>query len=328
MGTNANPLSAPYRALRALAARIPNPGARAAASFALAFAVSLGVGRAFEIALSDKQVIAAVDVQKQWMASLRAFTPLALAAGYVGDISAVRRGELQYRPPPKLIPFDPASAVARTDCLADLIEAQAAERACYAAAPGLSGAACLVSPDTPGCAALNRCLDAHPGALLSSPAACASPLDPLADIGPRPRDAAPVETGAGVPIQFAPFVALFRSASRIIGENGVSPIVAVGQIGLGALAFCVATFIASNGARIGFDNLWANLLFAPACVIALASLSALVIQWLMIAALAAFSWATALAAACCGASSVGAACWYCVKKLGEKGAEHVLTSPR
>jgi hypothetical protein len=346
MGRRFNPIAAPFRTAHRVLQQIPNPRLRAALSFALAFAVSLGVGRAFEVVLSDEQVKAAEKTQKEWIDSLKSFAPLSLIKGYADDVSKVMAGELVYVPPP------PPPAPLTAEELAEINDSAARAAACNlararAAPPpmsnaclsirmsGLSHADCLANPDKPGCAALNACVEEEES-LFSGPPECvgvgnsllggslsASMTASLPPIAPTPL---PGEyRGKSIPIYLAPLFALFRAATRIIGENGVAPFVAFGQIVIGTLVFFVISNIGSKGAHLGFDNWIANLLLAPACIVGLASVSALVIQWLMIGALGAFSWATSLAAACCGTSSIGAGVWYCLKKLGEKGVESAIT---
>ncbi len=345
MGTNANPFAAPFRVAHAILQRIPDPRVRRAASFILAFAVSLAVGRAFEVVLSDEQVIAAEKAQKQWIETLASFAPLSLVKGYAADFRAVMAGDLVYvapEPPPTLTDEAQAEINAGAAAIAACNLARFAPEPSAACADvfasGLSSSDCLVHPENPGCAALNACAEER-DTLFKTPPECVGVGDGAlynylgvsrlnGDLA-SPLTVAPTESASvSVPIYFAPIAATFRSVTRIIGENKVAPFIAIGQVAIGALAFLVITHIGSNGARLGFDDALGNLLFAPACIVFLASLSALIIQWLMIGALGAFSWATSLAAACCGTSSVGAALWYCLKKLGEKGVEGALTSGR
>lgn len=352
MGSRFNPLSAPYRFLRGSLQRIPDPRQRAIAGFALLFAISLGVGRTFEIVLSDENVKAAVKIQENWIASLKSFAPLSLVRGYANDIAAVMRGEMIYAPPP------PPPAPLTADELAE-IDAEAAKMSacslammrspCPAAtASGLSRSHCLLNPGDPGCAELNTCPESASDSLFRTPPECegvdasrrpyswtehmlqtaGAYAEPNDEAAPRLSPLPGEYQAKRIPVYFAPVFAVARSLTRIIGENGVAPFIAFGQLALGVLSFCAITSAASGGARVGFDGFWPNLLLAPACIVAMASVSALLIQWLMIGALSAFSWATSLAAACCGTTSVGAACWYCLKKLGETGVQHALTGGR
>lgn len=341
MDRGRNPFSAPYRLIRGAIDRIPNPALRSVAAFTLMFAASLGIGRAFEVVLSDEQVKAADKTQKEWIASLKSFTPLSLVEGYADDVSKVMAGELVYVPPPPSP--TPAElfedAAAHGACLRAMVRRHASSSQCIEAlSSGLSHADCLVYPEKPGCAELNACAKEQ-DTMFDEPAECVgvetmsvNSLGGLTTLG-APAPAAPIETlpllgelaKNGVPVYFAPLAALFRSATRLINENDVSPFVAIGQIILGGLAFCAIMSADSKGERIGFEGFLGNLMIAPICIVALASVSALAAQWLMIGAVSAFSWATSLAAACCGTTSFGAACWYCIKKLGETGVEHALT---
>lgn len=343
MGSRENPFSAPYRRLRAALLRIENPRLRGAASFALLFALSLAVGRAFEVVLSDENVKAAEKVQAGWIATLKTFAPLALIKGYADDVSKVMAGELVYvPPPPPRAPIGDEQLLAISDNAAQLaacnlarVEARTPSGKCTASLfAGLSRADCLAHPEKPGCAEVNACAE-EVDSMFDEPPECVgldtSPFSGQLSAQPGERGFSPPPfpgepDDKGVPIHFAPFFAIFRSITRLIGENGVAPFVAVGQIVLGTLAFLAITHVATKGAHVGFDNWIANLVLAPLCIVGLASLSAFAIQWLMIGALAAFSWATGLAAACCGTTSIGAGVWYCLKKLGEAGVQHALTA--
>ncbi|MFZ5616186.1 MAG: hypothetical protein ACOZAA_02530 [Pseudomonadota bacterium] len=352
MGSRFNPLSAPYHYLRGRLQRISDPRLRAVASFALLFAISLAIGRTFEIVLSDENVKAAEKVQAGWVASLQSFAPLALIRGYADDVGAVMRGDMIYEPPPPPPPPLTAEQIAEIDAVSARLSAcnlALMRPRCPIATPGgLPRSHCLVNPEDPGCAELNACSDFASESLFNTPPECEGVDDARRPFSWTERmlqtsaaNAALNEKGAPtltpfpgeyqgkrIPVHLAPLFAVARSITRIIGENGVAPFIAFGQLALGVLSFCAITSAVSNGARIGFDGFWPNLLLAPACIVALASVSALLMQWLMIGALSAFSWATSLAAACCGTTSLGAACWYCLKKLGETGVQHALTGGR
>jgi hypothetical protein len=69
------------------------------------------------------------------------------------------------------------------------------------------------------------------------------------------------------------------------------------------------------------ENIW----LWPLAVVVSASVIAFALQMLMLGALFLFQWLTGLAALAAGATGVTGVCWYCVAKLGEKGAEHALT---
>jgi hypothetical protein len=120
----------------------------------------------------------------------------------------------------------------------------------------------------------------------------------------------------------SPLVALFYTAGRFFDSGGFTAII---QLALGALALAVMNFLRRNGQSIFFDDLYLNLFALPALIVLFASLIGMVLWGVMMGSLYALSWVTSLAAAAAGATGVVGFCWLCITKLGEKGAEHVMT---
>jgi hypothetical protein len=120
----------------------------------------------------------------------------------------------------------------------------------------------------------------------------------------------------------SPLMALFYTAGRFFDSGGITAII---QLALGALALAVMNFVRRNGQSIFFDDFLLNLFALPALVILFASLIGMVLWGVMMGALTALSWVTSLAAAAAGATGIVGFCWLCLTKLGEKGAEHVMT---
>lgn len=120
----------------------------------------------------------------------------------------------------------------------------------------------------------------------------------------------------------APMKALFATVAALVAAGGVVGLV---QIGMGVLA--VWLLLDWLKRRRNFEITSGPLIFLawPLAVILAASLIAVVLKAVMVAALSALSWATGLAAGAAGATGVVGFCWYCLQKLGEKGAEHALT---
>ncbi len=125
-----------------------------------------------------------------------------------------------------------------------------------------------------------------------------------------------------------PLFALWGTAGSYLDTGAIAGLM---QIGMGALALGALNMVHSKGKSVflgssGEDGrLPINLAGLPLAVVALGSGLALSLQWIMLGALFLFHWITGLAAIAAGATGVVGFCWYCLAKLGEKGAEQVLT---
>ncbi|HBS30528.1 MAG TPA: hypothetical protein DEA40_02095 [Parvularcula sp.] len=120
----------------------------------------------------------------------------------------------------------------------------------------------------------------------------------------------------------APFRAFLATVIAFVAGGGA---VNLSLMAMGALAVGVINLRVSKGRSAFFNPAPTNYFFGPFAVIAAASVIALLLKALMLAALGGLSWLTSLAGAAAGATGVAGFCWYCVVKLGEKGAEHALT---
>lgn len=126
----------------------------------------------------------------------------------------------------------------------------------------------------------------------------------------------------------SPAIGLFVTLRTLFDQNALAGLL---QLALGALAVSSFNLVGSGGRRAFFGEFNAsgrvlqNLFLWPLAVVAAASLIAFALQMLMLSALFLFQWITGLAALAAGATGVAGGCWYCVTKLGEKGAEHALT---
>jgi len=121
---------------------------------------------------------------------------------------------------------------------------------------------------------------------------------------------------------FSPVVAFGFTLARFFYSGGITAIV---QIVIGMLAVAVINFVVSDGEHVSFDDLTLNAFFGPLATIAAASLIGMALWAVMMGSLYALSWVTGLAAAAAGATGIAGFCYLCITKLGEKGAEHVMT---
>lgn len=322
----------PFRRIRAALHKIRDRRLRGLVSFALMFAVSLLVGRLVETIVDEKNLLAAETAQIKWIRAVEAFTPFSLARGYIDDMSPALSGHIIYHRPKEeeaagVLPADRISAAKIAECNMARLGASSFGDCASLRPAGVSASGCLVSPETEGCAAYQECMDKAGRHFGETPAGCEGVSDaPLSAILGLQGDAGaggpifPTEEKPIMPSIFGPFVALIRTASRLIAEGGV---VALMQLGLGALCFVV--FVRDKNGAVGFGEFPSNLIGGPIFIIGFASLSAFALKWLMIGALSGFHWATSLAAAAAGASGLAGFCWYCFAKLGEKGLEGALT---
>ena len=125
--------------------------------------------------------------------------------------------------------------------------------------------------------------------------------------------------GAGL---WSPVVALFSTGASLYETGGLTALL---QLVLGALGVAAYNHSKSRGQSIFFEDLFANLLLGPVVIVLAASVIGFALWAIMLGALYTLSWITQLAASLTGVCSVGGFCWYCVRKLGEKRAETILT---
>lgn len=123
-----------------------------------------------------------------------------------------------------------------------------------------------------------------------------------------------------------PFIAPIKAfVATIVDFVTGGGIVGLSLLGMGVLAVGVVNLRLSRGRQAFFPSPFLNYVFGPFAVVFAASLLAVVLKSLMLAALGGLSWLTSLASGTAGATGIAGFCWYCVVKLGEKGAEHALT---
>lgn len=119
-----------------------------------------------------------------------------------------------------------------------------------------------------------------------------------------------------------PLKALFMTVAGFATNGGV---VGLTLIAMGLLLVGVVNLRFTGGRSAFFEPPLVNWIAGPFAVTLAASAIAVVLKAAMLTALAGLSWLTTLAGGAAGATGVAGFCWYCVVKLGEKGAEHALT---
>ncbi|MBY0423086.1 MAG: hypothetical protein K2Q06_12340 [Parvularculaceae bacterium] len=120
----------------------------------------------------------------------------------------------------------------------------------------------------------------------------------------------------------APMKAFFAT---IVGFATGGGGVGVSLLAMGALTVGVVNLRLSRGKHAFFQSPFVNFVFGPFAIVFAASVLAVVLKAVMLAALGGLSWLTSFASSAAGATGIAGFCWYCVVKLGEKGAEHALT---
>lgn len=329
----------PFKTVRRLLRRIPDPRLRMAAIFAVFFLINLVAGRVVETVFDKESLAGAYRAQEAWIAKLKTFTPLELAKGYLADFGPAMRGEIIYKPlpPPAKGPSAAEMTAAlkedadrRLACLA--ARASAAKRPCADLLPAGETASACTAASSAGCQPFLQCQSEDRTTMFASPPECAGiGLSPLTTptlgagipVGEAPDlISAHNDEPVVVPGIFAPVVALVRTVTRLL-SGGAAAIVPIMQLGLGVLAAIV--FMRDRRTRPVDGDGMAMALVSPVVVIALASAGALALKWLMIGALALFAGVTHFAASAAGATGFVGACWYCFAKLAEKGVEGAMT---
>ncbi len=318
--------------LKFLLKRIPDRRVRRIVEFVIVFAASLLLGRVVETVLEPDTLDGLKTAQATWLGKVQTFTPLRMVEGYWGDVQAVQRGEYVYVPPPKGVILKQASA--STDCLQAQVRVYgAASCNSLARANGVEPFDCIVTADKKGCAEFNACLASAESAqrLDQLPDECVSSGSGSSVLGSLGNGVsiAPVK-GVVVPqaepphILLIPLAAVLHAATRLSSGGNGGVVFAIAQLVLGLGAFLVLTAWMRSSHEPGFGNFAANLFLAPVAAVALGSVMALALQWLMMAALIAFGWTTSLAVGAAGASGFAGGCWFCFTELTKKGVEHVV----
>jgi hypothetical protein len=120
----------------------------------------------------------------------------------------------------------------------------------------------------------------------------------------------------------APMKAFFMTIVGFVTNGGI---VGLALIAMGMMSVGVINLRLSGGRSVDFGGPVLTWFAGPFAVILAASVIAVILKAVMLAALGGLSWVTTLAGGAAGATGVAGFCWYCVAKLGEKGAEHALT---
>lgn len=330
----------PFKTVRRLLRRIPNPRLRMLVIFCVFFGINLVAGRIVESLFDRERLETAYAAQEAWIARLKAFTPLEIGKGYLADLGPATRGEIIYKPPavPKGPDVAAVNAALKEDadrqmaCLAARARLSNT-RSCAALLPaGQTASTCTASISTPGCDAYLECELTNTTALVSTPAECVGvsrfPLStpslgaPLGGAYARLDDVEAGRSKAVVPGFLAPVAALVRTTTRLF-SGGWTALVPMMQLGFGVLGAFVV--MRDRRPQKPDGDGFAMFLMSPIVVILIASFGALALKWLMIGALAGLSWVTHFAAAAAGATGFVGACWYCFSKLAEKGVEGALT---
>lgn len=113
--------------------------------------------------------------------------------------------------------------------------------------------------------------------------------------------------------------------ATVVGFATRGGVVGLSLLAMGALTVGVVNLRLSRGKHAFFHPPVANYFIGPFAVIFAASVLAVALKAVMLAALGGLSWLTSLAGGAAGATGIAGFCWYCVVKLGEKGTEHALT---
>ncbi|MBY0423426.1 MAG: hypothetical protein K2Q06_14055 [Parvularculaceae bacterium] len=328
----------PFKAVRRLLRRIPDPRLRMSAIFAVFFAINLVAGRVVETIFDKESLEGAYRAQSTWIAKLKTFTPLELGKGYLDDFGPAMRGDILYKPPAAAAGPSAAAVTAalqedadrRLDCMRARVKSL--DHGCMRLLPaGETASTCTVAPSTAGCETYLACAREERREFFMTPPECAGlELSPLltpalgsgVPVADAPSSSAATEKGVVVPGMLAPIAAFVRTMTRLF-SGGAAAIVPFMQLGLGVLGAFVVMRDRKPGRNDG-DG-FAMFLMSPVVVILIASLGALALKWLMIGALAAFAGVTQFAATAAGATGFVGACWYCFAKLAEKGVEGAMT---
>lgn len=318
------------------------PGrARRVVLFLLTFAVSLAVGRAFEIVSSREALLTASQWQQRWYQTVVAMAPLALARAYVADVLHLagggdfddrsRRIAATLPKAPPLMDADtghgcaastagdaPPMSTPATSEPAPVARDETCRRL-------LMGMNCDLFADDVGTCLENR--DRQAAAFEDQ---CAGWTDPFLREGPAPTYEPPAsdsDRGVGHVIA-APLAGLLLAWQRLTFEGGWSYVWAILQLGAGFLAWLfvhAALFAEPTQRSLWPEGVWAWVLGVPIGTVLGASVLAFAMKYLMLGGLAAFGWLTCFAAAACVATGLAGLCWYLVVRLAEHAASNAAS---
>jgi hypothetical protein len=326
---------------------IPDRRLRRIVAGTLAFAVSLAVGWLVEVSLNEEALKDAQAAQARLIRQTAAFTPFRLVQDYwTIDVDAVMHGEWVHDAGARKKAAEEQAA--RDDAVRDMVEQRdacararieaglrpsRADCARLAVEDGVSQMTCTLSPGTAGCARHDSCIAGLDEPFTLSAECLGTGINPLpfplTPPDPEAGSLAPVETGfapKGWLLAAVPIGAVVHGATRLASGGPGAALLALGQAGLGLLAFlALSAALSPRGrAQAGFGNVLANVILIPVCVLGLGSLIALGLQGLMLGALHLFHGVTSFAATAAGVTGAAGVCWLCVKKLAEQGIEKAV----
>jgi len=317
--------------LLALFSQIENRPLRRLLSIVSLFLLSLAIGHVCEAVLSKKALQDAYRAQAVWLDKLRAMVPLALVKGYAADFGPAGAGQSIYKPPPPppppLSPQEQAeiNQWAATKAACDL----ARFRPSATCRPPGSASACIVDPDREGCREYAACQAQAAGQLAISSPECAAVSssgmlrDAVADLQTLPDPVMLAKPEPRVHALLLPLAALSRTLTRLFAGGPWGFALTILQLAMGLMAL----LLLGRRLKISGDDLHPMLAFLvvlPIGSVAMGSVLALGLKWLMLAAGYLFHEATGLAAMAAGAGGAAGFCWLCFRKLMEQRAEALI----
>ncbi len=333
---------------------------RKAFYFLLAFVISLGIGRAFQYLTAPTTLQAAYDLQQGWFNSASTMAPLSLASNYFDDVlvfaskgtlagvavpniqpaakeisrqKSMPAGQKQCR----LIPF---SRNQESQTISDPVPVNGAKESNSACrALSLLKKACLpgiVSDPYDECVAEQEQIRAR------FEQECAgwtaeNELRIQDLLGAQQMEAArreaeqqqPRYTPGGVGrVLGAPIFALFHTWTRLTVSGGISYFWAVLQLGTGLIGFLALYGPVFGDRRRQIympEGVWGWVVGVPIGTIAVASVTAMILKYVMLFGLYLFCQVTSLAALCCASMGTLGICWWWFSEIAKFSAGAALT---
>lgn len=328
--------------------------------FLLAFAVSLALGRAFEYITSEKMQAAGLEWQQEWFNSVSTMAPLSLASNYFQDVLQLGssgiaphiaepekqtekaedksdetepKGAVQCRllPAPERLKQSPA-----VDPVLENL-AQTKENECLLLS--LTRKGCLQYQGTDyysTCTAeQDRINEQFERECAGWEAGINRQFEQMSEL--RRMEFEQRQANQNLPKKSppslgerasAPLRAIYYTWLRLTAAGGISYFWAVLQLGAGLLGFLALyglLFGDRQQRRYLPEGFLGWTIGLPFGTIIVASISAMILKYLMLSGLYLFCEVTHLAALCCGATGILGLCWYWGTKLAEFSAGSVLT---
>ncbi|MGE0846991.1 MAG: hypothetical protein AB7L41_12050 [Flavobacteriaceae bacterium] len=131
-------------------------------------------------------------------------------------------------------------------------------------------------------------------------------------------------------IMMSPALALARAWNRLTYPGGWSYVWAALQLGAGLAGYFLIRAYNARGSRepVLPRDFWGWGVGMPIATVAIASLVALVVKYLMLAGLLAFGWFTCFAAAAAGGVGFAAICWFFGVELLKQLAQNAVAPPK